>query len=191
MKKLISTAAIIFTVTVIMAGCKPSAQNETKYWENNKKDLAEAVVNYPAFKDVLEKKMAEAQKIWDEAGKLTSEDPKAAKMKEANEKINELLNQFTQIKYKSQGIEDAIKKLNAKLLTPVQNITRKSAVSSARKALDDVGSMLASAKVTGDDDTKKITGEAISRLISARGAIDRAIKSLEPQKSSQPVFKKK
>jgi hypothetical protein len=189
MKRYLTTTIALIAAAAFIIGCKPSAKNEVQYWENNKKDFAEAVAKYPAFKDVLNRKMAEAQKIWDEAEKISGDDDKAAKMKAANEKLNEILNQFTQIKFKSQGIEDAIAKVNAKKLTTLEDITRTKAVNAARASLREVADMLAGAKVTGDEDTKKVTGEAISKLISAQGDIDRATKSLEPAKAA-PAKKK-
>jgi hypothetical protein len=190
MKRYLTVTIALIAAASFIIGCKPSAKNEVQYWENNKKDFAEAVAKYPNFKDVLDKKMAEAQKIWDEAEKASGDDAKAEKMKAANEKLNELLNQFTQIKFKSQGIEDAIAKLNAKKLTTSEDVTRTKAVNAARAALKDVAAMLAAAKVTGDEDAKKVTDDAISKLIGAQGDIDRAAKSLEPAKTAAPAKKK-
>ncbi len=189
MKRYLTMTVALIAAAAFIAGCKPSAKNEVQYWENNRKDFAEAVAKYPAFKDVLNKKMAEAQKIWDESEKISGDDAKAAKMKAANEKLNELLNQFTQIKFKSQGIEDAVAKLNAKKLTTPEDITRTKAVNAARASLKEVADMLAGARPAGDEDTKKITGDAISKLIGAQGDIDRAIKSFEPAKAA-PAKKK-
>ena len=189
MKRSSVVIALVCLAAFVATGCKPSAKNEIQYWENAKKDFAEAVSSYPAFKDVLAAKMTEAQKLWDDAQKATGEE-QAKQMKAANEKLNELLNQFTQIKHKSKGVQDAIDTLNAKKLTVSEDATRKKAVAAARKALGEVTDMLANAKVAAEDEAKKITGEAISKLISAQGDIDRAIKSLEPKKSSTAKKKK-
>ncbi len=191
MKRATLFVALLCLASFLASGCKPSMKNEIQYWDNAKKDLAEAIAEYPAFKDLLNAKMAEAQKLWDAAEKATGEDEKAKQMKAANEKLNELLGQFTQIKTKIKGIEDAISKLNAKKLTKVEDITRMKAISAARKAIAEVKDLLAKAKPEAEEDAKKITGDAISKLISAQGDIDRAIKSLAPQKSSSPLKKRK
>jgi hypothetical protein len=184
MKKLLIAAVITSFAFCIFAGCKPSAKGEMDKWEVNKKDLLESATNWPSFKAILDKKMADAQKLWDEALKLTDEAAKSQKMKEANDFLNDLLNQFTQIKYKVKGIEDSISKFNSKKLTKVEDLTRQKAVSSARNVLVEVQKMLSTAKVKAEDEAKTITQDIISKLISAQGDIDRAIKSLEPQKTT-------
>lgn len=177
-------------LAAFVVGCAPSAKNEIQYWENAKKDFAEAVSSYPAFKDVLTAKMTEAQKLWDDAQKATGEE-QAKQMKAANDKLNELLGLFAQIKSKIKGVEESIAKLNAKKLTKADDVVRVKAISAAKKAIGEVKDMLADAKATAEEEAKKIVNDAIGKLISAQGDIDRAIKSLEPKKASEPVKKKK
>lgn len=189
-KMMRSFSALVVTLfcTALIMSCKPTTKNEIQKWENNKKDFAEAVMKYPAFKAVLDAKMAAAQKIWDEALKIGKEEEKAKKMKEAGDKLNELLNQFTQIKYKSKGINDAIAKFNSKKLTKTEDKVRQKAKADAVKALADVEAKLAKAKPADEADAMKITKEAIGDLITAQGNLDRAIKSVEPKKA--PAKKK-
>lgn len=162
----------------VLANCKPNAKNEAQYWANHKKELAEATAKWPNFRAVLDNKMKEASAIWAESEKITNEEEKAAKMKEANEKIDELLNQFTQIKYKSEGILKAIDKIDDKKLTSSKDKIRDDAIADARKALNEVNSKMASAQVSNEEEAKAITKEVISTLISAQGDIDRATKSI-------------
>jgi hypothetical protein len=168
----------VFLVTLVF-NCKPNSKNEIQYWENNKKDFAEATTKYPNFKAVLEVKMKEAEALWEEAGKLTNEEQKAAKMKEANSKINELLNQFTQIKYKSEGILKSIDKIDDKKLSGSKAKSRNSAIDSGRKALAEVNTKMNTAVVNNEEEAKGVTKEVISILISAQGTLDRAIKEIK------------
>jgi hypothetical protein len=123
--------------------------------------------------------MKEAEGIWEEAGKLTDEEAKAAKMKEANSKINELLNQFTQIKYKSEGILKAIDKIDDKKLTKAKDKIRDDAIEEGRNALSSVEAKMSGAVVTNEEEAKAVTKDAISILISAQGTLDRAIKAIK------------
>lgn len=183
MARILAAFAVTLFSAALLLSCRPTAKNETQKWENNKKDYAEAVTKYPSFKALLEQKMAAAQKLWDEAVKIAKEEEKAVKMKEANDKLNELLNQFTQIKYKTQGIQDAIEKLSSKKLARSEELVRQKAKDEAVKALAEVRDMMAKAKPAIEEDAMKITREVIGRLITAQGNIDRAIKSLEPKKA--------
>jgi len=183
MKKFIYLAIFGCISFVLITGCKPTSKNEITYWENNKKDLAEATAAYPNFKPLLDRKMADAQKMWDEAGKLSSEDEKAKKMKAANEFLNELLGQFTEIKYKKKGISDTITKFNNKMLAKNEDAIRYKAVHTAMGVLSEVDAALATAKPATEADAKVITKDQISKLISAQGAIDREMKAVEPKKT--------
>ncbi len=191
MKKVISTIVFSIIIGSLIITCKPSTKGEIQQWENNNKEFAEAVAKYSAFKTVLNAKKAEAQKIWDEAAKIAKEEEKAEKMKAANDKLNELLNLFTQIKYKSQGINDAIIKLNKLRLTKLEEYKRTSAKKRARETLAEVNASLADAKVTGEAEAKVITDEQISKLISAKSDIDSAIRSLKPAKKKSSFKKNK
>jgi hypothetical protein len=190
MKKFMIMAVIASFVLCVITGCKPSTKGEMDKWEVSKKDLAEATAKWPAFKGVLDKKMADAQKMWDEALKLTNEDEKAKKMKEANAFLDDLLNQFTQIKYKMKGVEDAIAKFNGKKLTKSEDSIRQKAVSEAQKIIKQAENTLSTAKARAEDEAKGITQDVISKLIGVLGDIERAMKSVEPQKTAAPKKKK-
>ncbi|MEM7180361.1 MAG: hypothetical protein AAF518_05585 [Spirochaetota bacterium] len=176
MKKIIP-----FTIVLVlaMAACKPNAKNEAKYWANNKTELAEAVAKYPKFKTLLDNKLKEAEVIWAAAEKISKAEEKAAKMKEANAKLNELLNQFTQIKYKSKGIESSIAKLQRMKISKLRVATRDRAIRDARNALFQADTKMKTAVFTDEVSAKVVTKDVISGLISAKGALDRSIKSLK------------
>lgn len=191
MKQVVALFVASLFAGALFVSCKPKASNELQYWENNKKDFASVTVKYPNFKEILDKNMADATKMWDEALKITKEDDKAAAMKKANEKLTSVMGQLTQIDSKSKSLEDAIAKFNAKKLTKDQDKIRGKAVAEARKALADVAGAIAKAKPASDEDALKAAKEGIDNLISAQGALDRAMKSVEPKKADAPAKKKK
>ncbi len=179
MKKIIALSLFFSLFVITFSGCKPTAKNEVKYWENNKKEFAEAVALYPSFKGVLSAKMEEAKKIWSEAEKISNEENKAKKMKEANEKIDEVLNQFTQIKYKIQGIERSIGDLNGKKLKPSVHRKRLEITGKAKAVIQEAGNKLRNATFTGEEEALKVTKDVIGSLITAQQNIDSFIKSIK------------
>jgi uncharacterized coiled-coil DUF342 family protein len=185
MKKTFGSVLCACAALMIMSGCKPTTKNEMQYWDNNKKEYAEAVAKYSVFKPYLLAKKNEAEKIWQDALKITAEEEKAKKMKEANEKIDELLNQFTQIKYKSQSLEEGIDSLSNKKLTKEENRIRVEAIDDAYRNIHEVAESMRTAKVASENEVKKLTGDLISKLITAQGNFDRkvtAIKKIQGKK---------
>jgi len=170
-------------VFIILLGfiwvCKPNAKNQVQYWENNAKSLAWAAQKYPNFKALLDAKNKEASALWAEAAKLTKEEDKAAKMKEANDKLEELLGGFNQIKSKSEGLLSSIDKIDDKKLNAAKDKVRDDAIESVQKTLAEVNQKLTSANPANEEEAKSITKDAISSLISAQGVIDRATKSIK------------
>lgn len=181
MKRTLSLLTMVAFIAVALAACKPTTKGETDSWEANKKALNEAVTAFPAFKAVLDKKMADAQAKWDEALKQTKEEEKAKAMKAANEFLNDLVNQFSQVSSKTKGVEDAIAKFNAKKLDKAQDLVRYKAVNEAQKALKEVADTMAKAKAATEEEAKAVTKDVIGKLIGIQGDIDRAIKSVEPK----------
>ncbi|MDX1959807.1 MAG: hypothetical protein SFU98_14640 [Leptospiraceae bacterium] len=174
-KKLI----ILSTLLAFSFYCKPNAKSQLQYWENNAKAYTEAVNTYPNFKVLLEAKMKEATAIWTEAEKLTDEEAKASKMKEANDKLEDLLGQFTQIKSKTEGLLSSINKLDAKKLDKKKDAVRDDAVDSAEKTIAEIKQKLQSATPANEEEAKTITKDVISSLISAQGVVDRAAKAVK------------
>jgi DNA repair exonuclease SbcCD ATPase subunit len=171
---------ILFLIFAFVFGnCKPNSKSQIQQWESNQKEFAEATTTYPNFKALLDAKMNNAKAIWGEAEKLTNEEEKVQKMKEANEKLNELLNQFTQIKYKLEGILKSIDKIDDKKLNSKKDKIRDDAIEEGQKAIALVKEKMSAAAPTNDEEAVAVTKECISILISAQGTLDRAIKAIK------------
>ncbi len=123
--------------------------------------------------------MTDAKAIWTEAEKQANEEEKAQKMKEANEKLNELLNQFTQIKYKSEGILKSIDKIDDKKLNSKKDKIRDDAIEEGQKALALVKEKMGAAAPTNEQEATAVTKECIDALISAQSTLDKAIKAIK------------
>ena len=164
---------------ILILNCKPNTKNEQQYWTVHQKEYSDTISQYPNFKNLLDAKMIEAKKIWAESEKITNEEEKAAKMKEANEKIDELLNPFSQIKYKKEGILKSIDKIDDKRLNASKDKIRDEAIETGRKTISEITSKLNTASPANEEDLKSITKECISSLISAQGALDRAEKAIK------------
>lgn len=82
---------LAFALLIIMSGCKPKVEGETTSWAENQKKATDFKAKYPGFGPALDQAFADASKIWDEAAKITKEEDKALKMREANDAYNKLL----------------------------------------------------------------------------------------------------
>ena len=184
-----------WTAALLMLGlamaCSPSAKNESQYWENNKKSVAEFSAKYPGFKTVLDADLKKATGVWDEAAGVADEEAKAKKMQEANKIVGELVGKLNEVKFKSEGIKSTIKKMDALKLDKAKDKDRKKAVKKAEKSIEKVDEALKEAKPADKAEALKILNKQISELISSAGDADRALTGLKPKKASKPTGKKK
>ncbi|MCB1141899.1 MAG: hypothetical protein H7A24_05390 [Leptospiraceae bacterium] len=178
MRKEIFLFLLVTTIGFVF-NCKPSSKNELQYWENNKKELAEASAKYPNFKGIFDAKLKLAEAIWAESDAISDEEKKAEKMKEANEKLNEILNPFTQIKYKIDGIEKSIDKIDDKKLKTADDRVRDNAIADARNTISSINSKLINSTAATEEEVLALTKDAISELISAKNKIDKVVKALK------------
>lgn len=183
--KLTRLAVGVLAFSAFLVGCKPSAKNEEQYWNNHQKNSAEYSARWPGFKQVLEAQKAKAQPVWEEAAKISDEKLKAEKMKEANEIFGKLVSRMGEVKYKIEGIESTISKLNQLKLTKTQDSRRKEAVAAAYETLDDVNAALNKVEPASYEEAESALKPQISSLISAQGSIDRAYDALKPARETK------
>ncbi len=81
---------ILFTLVLFaIYSCGPSVEGESKSWKNNIKKLDKLKTDYPAYADMITKKIEEAEAVFKAAESISEEDAKADKMREANNILNE------------------------------------------------------------------------------------------------------
>lgn len=183
--KLTHLAVGVFALSAFVVGCKPSAKNEEQYWNNHQRDSVEYSTRWPGFKQVLETQKAKAQPIWEEASKVSDEKAKAEKMKEANAVFGKLVKRMGEVKYKIEGVEKTIAKLNQLKLTKAQDSRRQDAVTAAYARLDEVNDALAAVAPASYEEAEQVLEPQISALISAQGSIDRAYDALKPARETK------
>lgn len=81
MKKL--STFIVMLLTFVVA-CGPSIEGEQKAWDANVNSVDKLKNEYPAYAQLIDYKLTEAQKIWDASLAIGDEEKKAEKMQEAN-----------------------------------------------------------------------------------------------------------
>lgn len=81
MKKLFT---ILFITIFAINACGPTLESSNEDWQKNLKAMDKLKVDYPAFTPLIDKKIEEAKKIWDEAQGISNEDQKLEKMVAAN-----------------------------------------------------------------------------------------------------------
>jgi len=82
MKKLFTF--LLVTLFAINA-CGPTLESENEGWQKNLDAMAKLKTDYPAFTPLIDKKLEEAKKTWDEAQGISNEEQKLDKMVAAND----------------------------------------------------------------------------------------------------------
>jgi hypothetical protein len=159
------SAAALALMTVV--ACKPSVEGETRTWESNRLTLQEWVGKFPNFKPAIDGRMAEAQADFDAAKAIGDADERAAKMREANNKLSTLTSAFQDIDRKIREFEtlkndQQLLRLPGTILMPAMNASQ---------------AMLADARRRLDGPVNN-AGEAVGRLRDASQAIERAMTPL-------------
>ena len=153
---------------VIVQACKPSIEGETRAWDQNKLTLQEWSGKFANFKPAINDRVAEAQRDFDAAKALGDADARAAKMREANDKLYALTTAFQEIdrKVKEYDVlknDPALLKLSGAMLMP---------------ALQAAENMMRTARMRMDGPVSN-AGEALGRLRDASAGITNACKPLE------------
>lgn len=162
----------VTAAALLALGCKPSVEGETRAWDQNKLTLQEWSGKFANFKPAIEGRIAEAQRDFDAAKVLSDADARAAKMREANDKLYALTTAFQEIdrkvkEYDTLKNDPALLRLQGMVLMPAmqasENIMR-----AARMRMD---GPVANA------------GEALGRLRDASAGIDNAMRPLQDLRS--------
>ncbi len=151
-------------VSSVLLACGPNAKNEEQYWKNHEAAMVEYKSRWPGFDPLLAAEHTEAQSLWDAAGKLTDEDAKAEKMKEANAKL-EVLAKLEEIDSKLDGVRANVQKLNGLSLKSSDDSRRNDAVTKANDLIASVDAALATATPKTKAEALELAGTQVSALI--------------------------
>lgn len=149
-------------------GCKPSVEGETRAWDQNKLTLQEWAGRFANFKPAIDGRVAEAQKDFEAAKGLSDPDARAAKMREANDKLYVLTTAFQEIdrklkEYDNLKADPNLLKLPGTILMPAMQASEQ---------------ILRSARMRMDGPVSN-PGEALGRLRDASEGITRAMAPLQ------------
>ncbi|MDF1547275.1 MAG: hypothetical protein P1P88_05605 [Bacteroidales bacterium] len=75
----------LFLITIFaINSCGPTLESENEGWQKNLDAVAKLKTDFPVFSPLIDKKLEEAKKTWEEAQGITNEDQKLDKMVAAN-----------------------------------------------------------------------------------------------------------
>jgi len=163
---------IFIAFALFLNACGPSIEGETKDWEKNLAAVEQAKKDYPSFASIIDSKLEEAKKLWEEAKSLTDEEAKAKKMSEANdllttECVGNLVSMKEQLKEVQAKLEEVQslrrgKEGESKIYAEDAILDAEKVIASAKEALggsscDDVTSAYAKLGTTVTDLTTAIT----------------------------------
>lgn len=75
----------LFLITIFaINSCGPTLESENEGWQKNLDAVAKLKTDFPVFSPLIDKKLEEAKKTWEEAQGFTNEDQKLDKMVAAN-----------------------------------------------------------------------------------------------------------
>ena len=173
----------IVILSVFAFACKPSAERETKKWATNVQKVNALMSEYSAFKPVLEKNLADAQKIWTEATAIKDEEKKAKRMSEANDVIdNAVVRGLSSVQSRIESINSKYKKL-ANMTMPKSNLDKaRNALSNANEKKREAKKILAEADGSNMESADKAVKDANGKLIDAENGLSSAISSASTKK---------
>ena len=183
--RLSPVGALMMFLALLFVACSPTAKNEGQYWENHQKNAQEFKTTYPGLSPLIDENIKAAKAVMDEAEKLTDEKQKAEKMKEGNTIALGFVGKISEVKSKREGLEKTITKLAELKLPKEQANKRQEAMSAAQKTVDEVNTAMTEAKPESKDAALSLFKDQVSKLISAQGDADRALKSFAPPKETK------
>jgi len=81
MRKLIT---LLLITTLAINACGPTMESENESWKNNLAAMDRLKTEFPVYATLIDQKLDEANKAWDEAQGISNEDQKLEKMVAAN-----------------------------------------------------------------------------------------------------------
>jgi len=166
-------------------------EGQTKDWTQNKERAGELRVDHPNFKAALDVEQKKAEAIWEEAGKLSDEEKKAEKMKEANSDFGDFLRRLGEVKSRTDSLEKNIIKLNGMTIPKSKSGERTRALEKARLAVSEVTAEVGKLQPADGASARKAIDPHISRLLRANSDLEKTIKSMSPKKKKKKKKKKK
>ena len=183
----LNKSALCFTLVAAISifSCKPTAENEIKKYGYNTESVNKQIAQFPAFKPMLAKLLADAKVKWDAASAISGSDEKAKAMKAVNDmfidnSISGGLNSYT-------GHLENVKRLQRELYSNKDRqyaYTISRAIADGDRALSEASELIGRAAPKDDAEASEIIKKANGVLISKEGDLERLKKSLEPKKDT-------
>ena len=160
-------------------GCTKDPAREGENWSRLKANAAEYTTAWPKFKTIVDARLTEGEKALEATKSIADKAKQGEAMSEAIDAYGKIVNKLGEVKFKSQGIDDLIAKLNKIKLPKDKSKRRNQVVSEAREKMLAVTTKLEQAVPTNEAEALAAIDPAIGELISIRGSVDRAISSFK------------
>ncbi|MSQ84603.1 MAG: hypothetical protein EXR77_17275 [Myxococcales bacterium] len=164
--------SVMVLALFLACGCKPSVEGETRAWDQNKLTLQEWSGRFANFRPAIDSRVAEAQTDFDVAKSMGDPDARAAKMREANDKLYALTTAFQEIdrklkEYDRLKADPLMLRMPGTMLMPAMQMS---------------DGLLRSARARMEGPVNN-AGEALGRLRDASEGITRAMAPLQDAKN--------
>jgi hypothetical protein len=170
---------LIAVAACAATACKKSVSGQKSSWEQDLKDLDEAMTQYPNLKGLLGAKATEAKAIYAEAEKIGDEKQKAEKMGVAISKLQENLGVVVEIKSKLKGIDSTVDRIT-KIKTTSDRAKRATAeIKAIRLEQNTIEQDFSNLKPANSEELNSQAKEIVGRIISLSGRADRAYKMVK------------
>lgn len=167
------TLSIIVACVVLAAACTKNEAEQTADWNKNVDSAQKYAAKFPAFKSVLEKRTAEAQKSFDAAKAVADKEARAEAMGTANKMLSELLQELATYEAASKALTETLAK-HASLpesLQPVTNSAKEAQLAAERNMGGFEPSNVGAAKQKIEDATVMLK-EASDAVASVDGYLE-------------------
>lgn len=176
---------LLIVMAMFFIACGPSVDTESKNWEKNKTAVEKLKSEYPAYAQMIDEKMQEAQKIWDKAVSISEEEKKAEEMSRANDLLEKgAVGALKSMKSEIDNLKREKNELQEKIAdNPAITQRANDAIKEATDAVKTAEEVIfATGTFTASEAQNKIN-MAKSRIESAKKSIKSVVKAISKEKT--------
>lgn len=175
------TYLLSFFTLILLVGlttaCQRSAEGLKKDWNFAKERWDKHKTNYPSFAALLDKQLKEGEAKMAEADKISNEDEKKAKMKEAVDAINTgFIAELNTLEFNKGEITKKMDKVKKQKFNSSNLKKAENALAEANNAISEANKIVGGSVATVED-ALKVIKDANSVLRTAKSNLDKVSKT--------------
>lgn len=178
----------LLLLTLLVVSCKRTESGEKNRWQTNQNMIQGLAAKYPAFRNVLEARLAEASQLMDKANAVSGEEERIEAMSDANRSLNvQFINELKKVDDKITTIRD----LGRDALKMADNRTEKMladvASRNADQSIDSARDLLTAPPVADEFEAIRRVDKAMSLLSDAEETLKKAISEMSVPEETSPA----